>query len=130
MVCKKALHLGNVHKGYPMFFDFWRYLPTYVLYTMYYLSMYYVRFSVTYLPTQKSDILYGCSLNYFSKETKHLECQENCYRGRSKNAIFKVYLNNPPCKIQCHIHNLLLVHRFLVHCTFGQHHTQLFKQSI
>ena len=35
------------------------YLPmSYTLYTMYYLSMYYVRFSLTYLPTQKSDTLY------------------------------------------------------------------------
>ena len=33
----------------------------YVLYTIYYLPMYYVRFSLTYLPTQKSDILYGRS---------------------------------------------------------------------
>ena len=38
------------------------YLPTFVLYNMYYLSMYYVQFSLTYLPTQKSDILYGRSL--------------------------------------------------------------------
>ena len=48
--------LGNVHKGCPIFLQFLEiptYLPTYVLYTMYYPSMYYVRFSLTYLPTQK-----------------------------------------------------------------------------
>ena len=45
---------------------------------MYYLSMYYVRFSLTYLPTQKSDILYGRSpteliLNYLvALETPYL----------------------------------------------------------
>ena len=60
--------LGNVHKGF--FGDLWRYLPTYVLYSMYYLSMYYVRFSLTYLPTPKSDILYGRSLGFKLQNSK------------------------------------------------------------
>ena len=30
---------------------------------MSYLTMYYVQFSLTYLPIQKSDIPYGCSLD-------------------------------------------------------------------
>jgi len=37
------------------------YLLVYVLYTMYYLFMYYIRFSLTYLPTQKLDVIYGRS---------------------------------------------------------------------
>ena len=55
---------GTFIKDVRFFCNFWKYLPTYVLYTMYYLSMYYLRFSLTYLPTQKykSDILYGRSL--------------------------------------------------------------------
>ena len=44
--------------------------------------------------------------------------------------FFKAYLNNLACKTRSHIHKLLLVHRLLVHCSFGQHSTQLFKQSI
>ena len=57
------LNLKNVHKGRPIFFAIFgeTYLPTYVLYTIYYLSMYYIRFSLTYLPTQKSDIPNGRS---------------------------------------------------------------------
>ena len=60
----------NVHKGCPIFFEiFWdTYLLTYVLYIMYYLFMYYVLsiyvlcpIFLTYLPTPKSDILYGRS---------------------------------------------------------------------
>ena len=56
--------LGNVHKGCPIFLWF---LETYVLYIIYYQSILYVRFPLTYLPTQKSDILYGRSLttSYF-----------------------------------------------------------------
>ena len=71
---------GTFIKNVRFFGDFWRYLPTYILYTVanvspffwnsryvlctiYYLPMFYVRFSLTYLPTQKSDILYGRSLN-------------------------------------------------------------------
>ena len=58
--------LGNDHKGCPNFLRFLE-IPTYtyVLYSMYYLSysmQYLVQFSLTYLPTQKSDILYGRSL--------------------------------------------------------------------
>ena len=58
---------GTFIKDVRFFCNFWRYLPTYVLYTIYYLLMYYVRFYLTYLPTQKSDILYGQPLWVNSK---------------------------------------------------------------
>ena len=35
------LNLGNVHKGRPIFFAIFGETPTYVLYTIYYLSMYF-----------------------------------------------------------------------------------------
>ena len=47
-----------------------------------------------------------------------------------QNNISKAYLSNPPCKDRCHIHKLHLVHRFLDHCSFGQHCTQLFDKAI
>jgi hypothetical protein len=58
--------LGNVHKGRPMFLRFSE-IPTYLCPIRYvYLSMYYVRFSLTHLPTQKLDILYERSLTELS----------------------------------------------------------------
>ena len=56
---KKILGLGSVHKGRPMFCDFWQYLlltyvPTYVRCTAYivcisFICIYLVRYSLTYL---------------------------------------------------------------------------------
>ena len=40
---------------------FLQYLPMSYALPIYYLSMYYIRFTLTYLPTKKSDIIYGCS---------------------------------------------------------------------
>ena len=104
------------------FCDFWRYLPTYVLYTMYYLSMYYVRFS-TYLPTQKSDILYGRSPmwlfnNYFDKIRwgwstplfKYIAIAVNFWTMHSVQEKFVIQFYCPG-----------LISLFLIHTSWGQH---------
>ena len=79
--------------------DFWRYLPTYVLCTIYYLPMYYVQFYLTYLPTQKSDIFYGRSLRLPGRE-KLPKVKEEFIRNS---------------RVTCHVNVHLRLTRFLQH---------------
>ena len=93
MVCKKALHLGNVHKGYPIFFLIFgdTYLPmSYTLCTIYLCTMSDFPWH-TYLPKNRTSLMnvplwrpYGEQIIYegvfnffhpsFSLDWKEYEC--------------------------------------------------------
>ena len=54
---------------------------------MYYLSMYYVRFSLTYLPTQKLDILYGRSLTFLVPKRRAANLMDELYKLRKRGCV-------------------------------------------